>query len=155
MTIDSRVEGLLHRTRISQFVSVGIVGATIETTIVAILTTALGTSPLAAKAIGAEVSVTTMFVINDSWTFSDKGDKGQYAFIRRWGKSHLVRAVGLGVAFTVLYILTSTIQYSILVVGFDIWPTVANGVGIGIGMIVNYVAESLFTWNVTGVTTDG
>jgi len=63
-------------------------------------------------------------------------------------RSHLVRAVGLGVGFAVLYVLTSVVEFSLPVAGLELWPTVANVIGIGVGMVFNYVAESLFTWRV-------
>jgi putative flippase GtrA len=148
MKTESPVDGLLHRVRIGKFVSVGAVGAVIETIVVVLLTTTLGTGALAAKAVGAELSVSTMFVINDRWTFYNKGSIGGVAFVRRWIKSHLVRVVGLSVAFLTLYILTSTVQLSLSILGVDFWPTVANLLGIGVGMVFNYVAESLFTWKV-------
>ncbi|MFC7131170.1 GtrA family protein [Haloferax chudinovii] len=154
MATDSKLNALVHRARIGQFVSVGVVGATIETLIVAILTAFLGVGPLVAKAIGAETSISTMFVVNDRWTFAGEGDVGITAFVRRWGKSHLVRVVGLSVAFGVLYILTSIVNFELPIADVNLWPTAANIMGIGAGMIINYVAESLFTWDVTGVVDD-
>ena len=148
MATKSPLSALAHRVRIGKFVSVGALGATIETAIVALLTTTAGVGPLAAKAVGAEFSITTMFVVNDQWTFADNGKLGVGAFGRRWGKSHLVRAVGLGVGFAVLYVLTSVVEFSLPLAGLELWPTVANGIGIGLGMVFNYVAESLFTWRV-------
>ncbi|MDS0300238.1 GtrA family protein [Halogeometricum sp. S1BR25-6] len=145
-------EVLLERARIGQFVSVGVVGAGIETVLVAVLTGLMGVGPLAAKAVGAEASISTMFVVNDRWTFADEGAAGLIACVRRWLKSHAVRIVGLSVAFSVLYVLTSVVSYSVQLAGFELWPTIANCIGIGIGMSINYVAESLFTWEVVGDT---
>ncbi|WP_323172343.1 hypothetical protein [Natrialba sp. PRR66] len=56
---------LAHRARSGRFASVGVVGAVRETIIVAIATAAAGVGLLAAKAVGAEVSITAMVVIND------------------------------------------------------------------------------------------
>lgn len=148
MATESRLDLLVHRARIGQFVSVGVVGAAIETTIVAILTAALGINPLVAKAFGAEMSISTMFVINDRWTFAGEGNVGLLSAAQRWGKSHLVRVVGLTISFSVLYLLTSVSTFSLSVMGADLWPTAANIVGILTGMVVNYIAESLFTWRV-------
>jgi len=139
---------LLHRARIGRFVSVGGVGAAIETVVVAALTAGVGIGPLAAKAVGAELSISTMFVVNDRWTFAAAREPGVIRTGRRWLKSHLVRAVGLGVAFLTLFVLTSTVDVSVPVAGVDLWPTLANGIGIGAGLGINYVAESLFTWRV-------
>jgi len=139
---------LLHRARIGRFVSVGGVGAAIETVVVAALTAGVGIGPLAAKAVGAELSISTMFVVNDRWTFAAAREPGVIRTGRRWLKSHLVRAVGLGVAFLTLFVLTSTVDVSVPVAGVDLWPTLANGIGIGAALGINYVAESLFTWRV-------
>ncbi|WP_423999486.1 GtrA family protein [Haloarcula salina] len=114
----------------------------------AVLAGALGIGPLLAKAAGAELSISTMFVINDRWTFANEGDSDKVSTIRRWQKSHFVRIVGLAAAFATLYVLTSIVAITLVFEGFDIWPVVANTIGIGIGMTINYVAECLFTWNV-------
>ncbi|QKY15566.1 GtrA family protein [Halorubrum sp. CBA1229] len=148
MTTESKINRLIHTTRIGQFVSVGAIGATIETIIVTILTAGLGIGPLFAKAIGAEVSISIMFGINDKWTFATEGSTELRAVLQRWMKSHLVRTGGLAVSFTTLYLLTSFLEMSITIYGADFWPAVANFIGIGVGMVLNYVAESLITWDI-------
>jgi putative flippase GtrA len=150
----ARLRALASVGRIGQFVSVGVAGASLETVIVAILTggfvveAVLAGQPLLAKAVGAEASITLMFLLNDNWTFADHGGAGPVALVRRWLKSHLVRSVGLAVAFATLFVLTSWTDITLVVAGGDIWPTLANGIGIGIGLSINYVAESLVTWRV-------
>ena len=147
-TAESAVAELASGTRIGQFVSVGVAGATVETVIVALLTAGLAAPPLAAKALGAETSISLMFLLNDRYTFADEGEVGLAAVGRRWGRSHLVRLGGLTVAFVVLWLLTARTDVRLVIAGADFWPTVANVVGIGVGMVLNYVAESLFTWRV-------
>ncbi|QLG28572.1 GtrA family protein [Halorarum halophilum] len=145
---ESAVTELASGTRIGQFVSVGVAGATVETVIVALLTAGFAAPPLAAKALGAETSISLMFLLNDRYTFADEGDAGLAALGRRWGRSHLVRLGGLTVAFVVLWLLTARTDVQLVIAGADFWPTVANVIGIGVGMVLNYVAESLFTWRV-------
>jgi putative flippase GtrA len=143
-----KLEELYSGLRFGQFVSVGAVGATAETIVVAILTAGYGVLPQLAKAAGAEVSITLMFLINDRWTFSEAGAAGWLPRIRRYLKSHLVRAGGLLVGFAVLTALTSGTDVTLVVAGADLWPTVANAIGIGCGMVLNYLTEGLFTWRV-------
>jgi len=143
-----KLEELYSGIRFGQFVSVGAVGATAETIVVAILTAGYGVLPQLAKAVGAEVSITLMFLINDRWTFSEAGATGWLPRIRRYLKSHLVRAGGLLVGFAVLTALTSWTDVTLVVAGADLWPTVANAIGIGCGMLLNYLTEGLFTWRV-------
>ena len=152
--LQDRIRALATAERIGQFVSVGVAGATLETVIVALLTSgvlATTAPPLAAKAVGAEASITLMFLLNDRWTFADEGEGGVVSLLRRYGKSHLVRLGGLSVAFVTLYVLTSLTSLSLVVGGADLWPTVANAIAIGVGMTLNYVAESLVTWRVQDV----
>jgi putative flippase GtrA len=149
--LQDRARALVAAERIGQFVSVGVTGATLETVIVALLTSgvlATTAPPLAAKAVGAEASITLMFLLNDRWTFADEGEGGLASLLRRYGKSHAVRLGGLSVAFVTLFALTSLTDLSLVVRGADLWPTVANGIAIGVGMTLNYVAESLVTWRV-------
>jgi putative flippase GtrA len=142
------LEELYSGVRFGQFVSVGAVGATAETVVVAALTAGYGLLPQLAKVVGAEVSITLMFLINDRWTFSEAGSEGRLAVGRRYLKSHLVRAGGLFVGFAVLIALTSWTDVTLVVFGADLWPTVANAIGIGCGMVLNYLTEGLFTWRV-------
>jgi putative flippase GtrA len=143
MITKSKINQLVQLTRISQFVSVGVTGAIIESVVIAILTIGIGSSPLVAKVIGAELSISTMFIINDKWTFATEGGVGYFSQIIRWVKSHFVRIGGLTVSFTVLYILINLTEYSIIIFEADFWPVVANMIGIGVGLVLNYIAESI------------
>ena len=149
--LQDRLRALAAAGRIGRFVSVGVAGATLETVVVALLTSgvlARTAPPLLAKAVGAEASITLMFLVNDRWTFAGAGEAGFVSRCRRYGRSHLVRVGGLSVAFVTLFALTTWTDITVLVGGADLWPTVANAVAIGAGMTLNYVAESLVTWRV-------
>lgn len=147
-TIQAHLRALVRADRIGQFVSVGVAGAALETVIVFVLTGLFTAAPLVGKAVGAEASISLMFLLNDRWTFAAEGDTGVLAFGRRYLKSHVVRLGGLSVAFATLYALTAWTSIEVVLAGADFWPTIANVAGIGVGMTLNYVAESLFTWQV-------
>lgn len=146
--LQARFRALASGARIGQFVSVGVSGATLETIIVFLLTGVITIPPLAAKAVGAEASISLMFLLNDRWTFAGEGGAGLTAMGRRYLKSHTVRLGGLAVAFATLYVLTAWTDIELVLSGADFWPTIANVIGIGVGMTINYVAESLITWRV-------
>ncbi|UWG47480.1 GtrA-like flippase [Halanaeroarchaeum sp. HSR-CO] len=146
--IQRRLRPLARIDRIGQFVSVGVAGASLETVIVFILTGLWTVAPLPAKAVGAEASISLMFLLNDRWTFAEVGKSGLSAVVRRYLKSHAVRLGGLTVAFTTLYVLTAWTDVRLVLAGADFWPTVANVIGIGVGMTINYLAESIVTWRV-------
>jgi len=146
--LESRLRAVASADRFGRFVSVGVAGATLETIVVAILTAGLAVGPLAAKAVGAEASISLMFLLNDNWTFAAEGTGGAVSLARRYAKSHAVRIGGLAIAFATLYVLTAWTDVRLVVFGADFWPTVANAAGIGVGMGFNFVAESTFTWRV-------
>jgi putative flippase GtrA len=87
-----------------------------------------------------------MFAVNERWTFADEGDPDRWP--RRLLKSNLVRVGGVLVATAVVTALDTYVDVAIPVLGFDLWLVFANGAGIAAGLLVNYVAESLFTWRV-------
>jgi putative flippase GtrA len=147
-SLSARLGELVSTVRFGKFASVGAAGATLETVIVTVLTVAFGVYGLHAKVVGAEASITLMFLLNDRWTFAEEGNEGRRSLLGRYLRSHLVRAGGLALAFGVLAALLELTDVSLLVAGRDFWPPVANLVSIGVAMSVNYVAESLFTWRV-------
>lgn len=144
----NRIQALISGERAGKFLSVGLAGFSLETVIVALLTAGGTLDPLLAKVVGAEASISLMFLLNDRWTFSSHGTAGIRSAGRRYLRSHMVRIGGLIVAFSVLWVLTDFTDIRLVLWNADFWPTVANGIGIAAGMTVNYVAESLFTWQV-------
>jgi len=142
-----RVGELLSGVRLGQFVSVGGLGAVVDTGTVVLLTTQLGFYRGTAKVIGAELAIVLMFMINEHWTFAAEGEAGRRPFLRRLLKSNLVRVGGVAVA-TVVFVAVSGIEVTLPFGGEALWLTIANVIGIGVGFVVNYVAESLFTWRV-------
>jgi putative flippase GtrA len=146
--LSARLGELLSTVRFGKFASVGAAGATLETAIVTVLTVGFGVYGLFAKAVGAEASITLMFLLNEHWTFAEEGREDRRSLLGRYVRSHVVRAGGLALAFLVLAGLLEFTDVSLLVGGSDFWPAVANLLSIGIAMSVNYVAESLFTWRV-------
>jgi putative flippase GtrA len=146
--LSARLGALLSTVRFGKFASVGAAGATLETIIVTVLTVPFGVYGLFAKAVGAEASITLMFLLNEHWTFAEEGREDRRSLLGRYLRSHLVRAGGLALAFLVLAALLELTDVELLVSGQDFWPPVANLISIGVAMSINYVAESLFTWRV-------
>lgn len=144
---ESTADTLLSGARIGQFLSVGVAGSLLETVLLTLIDSVLGFPYLLAKAVGAESSITLMFLLNDRWTFAEASDA---SVVRRWLRSNSVRFVGVGIATGIGWVLVTTTGMELILFGLDVWPPLANYVGIGVALVVNYVAESLFTWRVTG-----
>jgi putative flippase GtrA len=144
--VPDRFEALLSGVRFGQFVSVGVVGAVCDTTVLVVLTEVFGVLPEIATILGIETAILVMFAINDNWTFDAEGEHRSLG--RRLLRSHAVRAGGSTTQFVVFVVVYRLFFVPLSLVGVDLWLLVAKGSGIGIGMFVNYVFESLFTWQV-------
>ena len=143
----SVVDSLLSRSRFGKFVSVGAVGAVFDVTTATVLRE-LGVYPELAVFIGIEVAVVVMFLLNDNWTFAEQGAAGVGAALRRLLRSNLVRAGGILVQLATFRVLFRVVALELTVVGIDGWFVFSKVAGIGTGMLVNYVAESVVTWRV-------
>jgi putative flippase GtrA len=142
-----RTRALASGVRFGQFASVGVLGAICDNGVLLGLTS-LGLMPVAAKLVGAETAIIVMFAINEHWTFADEGQAGLRPLGRRFLTSNVVRAGGVLVATGVFALLVQFQQVSLPIGGTDLWYLVANVIGIGVGFVVNYLTESLFTWQV-------
>ncbi|SDJ21789.1 Putative flippase GtrA (transmembrane translocase of bactoprenol-linked glucose) [Halovenus aranensis] len=142
------LDALKSRARFGKFVSVGVVGAISDNSMLTVLGLVFGVPEMLAKAAGIETSILVMFLVNEHWTFADAGDQGTVPFLRRLGKSHLVRAGGVSVQLAVYWVLTQRLTFELVVFGEDLWFIAASPVAIAVAMSVNYVFESLFTWQV-------
>ena len=145
---DSRVDALLSGARFGQFVSVGVVGALSDNAVLATLRLLFGVPELWAKAAGVETAIVVMFLVNEHWTFAGQGASGRVPFLKRLGKSHLVRSGGVAVQLSVYWALVTLVDFKLLVFGTDLWFLAASPIAIAAAMSVNYVFESLFTWEV-------
>lgn len=138
---------LLEWSRIGQFVSVGAVGFVFDVTTSTLLAE-LGVFPEIAAFVGIEVAVVVMFLLNDRFTFASEGIGGLGPSLRRLGRSNLVRLGGIVVQLLVFTAVYRGIDLPLSLASVDLWFVVSKAAGIGVGMVVNYVAESVFTWRV-------
>jgi len=145
--VGPRVASLLSAGRFGRFASVGVVGAAFDVTTSTLLSE-LGVYPELAVFVGIEVAVVVMFLLNDNWTFAGQGAAGLRAALGRLLRSNLVRAGGILVQLATFRLVFRVVALDLDVAGLDGWFVVSKVAGIGTGMIVNYVAESLVTWRV-------
>ena len=146
--VPDRFEALVSGVRFGQFVSVGVVGAISDNTVLAVLRLAFGVPEFWAKVAGVETAILVMFLVNEHWTFSTAGEAGVRPFLTRLGKSHLVRSGGVTVQLAVYWLLTQHLPVTLVVAGTDLWFLAASPIAIAAAMSVNYVFESVFTWQV-------
>ena len=88
--------------------------------------------------IGILVSIFTNFLLNDFWTWGDRPKGGRFHWFKRLGLYYVFAAIAAIVQFVVA---------SGLHVWFLDWPFVmANLIGIGMGVLINYEVNNRFTF---------
>jgi putative flippase GtrA len=140
--------------RFGKFVSVGAIGAVFDTTALVLLTEVGGMDALVANVFSIELAILVMFTVNERWTFAGEGAATPRAVGRRLLRSHLVRAGGSSLQFLLFAAVFTTFTLQLSIVGIDFWLIAVKGGSIGVAMVVNYVFESLFTWQVHDASTD-
>lgn len=158
--IQARLRAIVSAARFGKFVSVGVLGAVCDNTVlllaselgvsaaIAALLGVPGAGPEVAKAMGVETAVVVMFAVNDRWTFAGQGAAGVLPWLRRLATSNVVRLGGIAVQLLVFSLVYRLLFVDISPLGVDLWLLVASGCGIAAGMFVNFVTESLLTWRV-------
>ena len=132
--------------RFGKFASAGAIGAIFDTLILLLLVEKFGVLEEVAVVIGIESSILIMFVINDNWTYSSVNNVRTLS--RRLLRSHTVRIVGALTQFIVFTIIYRNYFMQLEMLEVDLWLLVAKGFGIGLGMILNYTFETIFTWSI-------
>ncbi len=148
-TGEGRLDALLSGMRFGQFASVGIVGATADTAVLVTLTQLVGVSAEIANVLSIETAILVMFAINERWTFAAEGKAGVRALGRRLVRSHLVRAAGSTTQYVVFIVLLWYVFAPYAAGPEDLpWLLAAKGLGMAVGVVLNYTLESLVTWQV-------
>ncbi|MDS0258318.1 GtrA family protein [Haloarcula sp. S1CR25-12] len=146
--VPDRFESLVSGVRFGQFVSVGVIGFVCDTAMFVFLTEGLGILREVGLIVGIETAILVMFLVNDNWTFADERSDERDSLGRRLLRSHAVRIGGATTQFVVFVTIYRFLFVSLSISGIDLWSLFAKAVGVGIAMVVNYVFESIFTWEV-------
>lgn len=103
-----------------------------------------------ANSAGFAVSVLTNFVLNDFWTWGDRGKHGHAHFVSRLMKFYLVSSIGGAVQIAVAYLTRDALADTTL----PLIDHLAVLVGVGVATIINYVANNVWTFREKGTTDD-
>jgi putative flippase GtrA len=117
--------------RLLKFGAVGATGVIINTSALYVLSRWLGLPLLLASAIAVELAIVSNFFWNNRWTFACRSSS-----LARFAKFNAVSLVGLTLNVTIVWGLTRTGLYFLI----------ANLVGIGVGVTVNYACSVVWVW---------
>ena len=87
--------------------------------------------------IAIETSILTNFILNNLFTFADRGESGTKSFFNRLLKFNAASLVGLAVNVGALLVLKEF---------FGVYYILANLVGIALATLWNYLVNNWWTW---------
>lgn len=116
-----------------KFALVGISGIIVNEGLLFLLTTTAEMKVVFAGLISIECSIITNFLLNNFWTWQDR--RSDPFFIRLF-RYHAVTAVSGGTNYIILLLLTHLGMHHLL----------ANLVGIGVGMLINFLFNHYWTF---------
>jgi len=119
-----------------KFAVVGTIGFIINT-VVLLLLVRLGLHPALSSALGAEMAIISNFILNNQWTFHERKIKGNNVFLK-FIQFNLTSLGALGLQ-------SGTVYLGTLIFGLQ-WYFPSYILGVGIGLIWNYMMYSLVIW---------
>lgn len=155
--------------RFLMFCTVGASGVGVNLAVLALLADLVGVQANLASAVAIAVSINTNFLVNELWTFRDRGG-GTQGWGARWARFHVVSLVGAAIQWSVF--VTANVGWLLIVgdgaeqyfQGDGGWfathvvrpiadpPDVgafkyfSQMIGIGAATVWNYLANFYWTW---------
>lgn len=120
--------------RFQKFIVVGIVGLGVNQLLLFLLHDIVGSHLMVASAISIFVSMIVTFLLNERWTWHDRGGG---PWVHRIAMYFPINLVGLVINVVVL---------KVLVTEADVYYLVANLFGAGAAAIWNFFLNNHFTW---------
>jgi len=129
-----------ERGEIKRFVKFGIVGglSILLNEFFLWLMLVQGIHLIISSIVSIEAGILASFMMNEVWTFSDRGRKGVIAYLKRMAKYNFASIIGLLINFFFLIFLSH----------LGMHPLKANIVGIAAAFIWNFLIHNLWTWHV-------
>jgi putative flippase GtrA len=118
--------------KLVKFLVVGGLGTLVNTGVLIILYHHLHVALITASALATELAICHNFVVNDFWTFGQRG-----LSVARFARFNVVSLGGQGVTVATLWML---VRYT------NLHYIVANLVGIGLAVIWNFTVNVHWTW---------
>jgi len=128
------------RGEIKRFIKFGIVGglSIIFNEFLLWLMLSYGIHLVISSLLSIEAGILASFIMNELWTFRDRGERGVRAYMKRMTKYNFASIIGLLINFFILIFLSHA---------FSMNPLKANIIGIAAAFIWNFLAHNLWTWH--------
>lgn len=132
--------------RLMRFAIVGLSGIPVNLGMLWLLCDYLGWSLWLGSPLAIEVSIVWNFLLNDTWTFSDRKAEASAGFVRRMYRYNMVSLVGLGIQFAAALAMNRVFMQALELSEPGLWKYPAQMAGIAIAMAWNFLSNFYFTW---------
>lgn len=123
--------------RFVKFCAVGASGTVVGLGLLALFVQVAGLNKTVSVAISYEIAIVNNFLLNESWTFSDRRTRGQKSFLMRGLKFNLVSLVGGGINLGVF-----SLAYKI----GGVYYILSEVLAIAVAMLWNFFSNVTWTW---------
>ncbi len=138
--MNTRIYSIIQQKEVRRFVKFALVGTwgfVVNMFFLWFLTETAGLYYLLSSVIAIEISLVNNFVLNDLWTWSDRGKRGKKEYFKRMFKYHVSASAAMLTNLLVLWILTEV---------FHLYYLASNVFGILCGMLLNYFINDRWTF---------
>jgi dolichol-phosphate mannosyltransferase len=138
--LNARIYSIIQQKETRRFIKFGLVGTwgfVVNMFFLWFMTENAGLYYLLSSIIAIEISLVNNFVLNDLWTWRDRGKEGRKEYFKRMFKYHVSAGAAMLANLLVLWILTEV---------FHLYYLASNVFGILCGMLLNYFINDRWTF---------
>ncbi len=134
------IYSIVQQKEVKRFVKFGLVGTwgfLVNMLILWFLTEKVGVYYLFSSLVAIEISLLNNYVLNDLWTWHDRGKKGKKEYFKRMFQYHVSASAAMLTNISILWILTAL---------FGIYYLASNIFGILCGTLLNFFINDRWTF---------
>ena len=138
--LNTRIYSITQQKEVRRFVKFGLVGTwglVVNMFFLWFLTETMGVYYLFSSIVAIEISLLNNYVLNDLWTWHDRGKKGKKEYFKRTFQYHVSASAAMLTNLIILWILTAL---------FGIYYLVSNIFGILCGTLLNFFINDRWTF---------
>jgi dolichol-phosphate mannosyltransferase len=138
--LSTSISSIIHQKevrRIAKFCMVGAWGFVVNMFFLWLFTETVGLFYLLSSLIAIEISLLNNFVLNDLWTWRDRGKEGKREYFKRMLQYHVTASAAMLANVAILWVLTEL---------FGVYYLVSNVFGILCGSALNFFLNDRWTF---------
>jgi dolichol-phosphate mannosyltransferase len=138
--LNSKINSFVQARQTQRFLKFGLVGScgfAVNMFLLWFLTEKVGVYYLVSSIVAIEISLLNNYVLNDAWTWYDRGKEGKREYFKRMLQYHVTASAAMLTNLLILWILTEI---------FHIYYLVSNIFGILCGAALNFFLNDRWTF---------